>query len=102
MKKHIRLPLLALFTIFCVKFLFADSLRMDYCKETEYYDMDAYNGYSYEYKIVSETKNGVKTPDSVVNVMRTVVFCFGLPSVDSTRFDYITSESGLCKYKRVD
>lgn len=102
MKRHIKLPLLAFFALFCCKYLYADSLRMDYCKDTEYYDMDAYNGYKIEYEIVSETINGIAKSDSAVNSMRTVVYCFGLPSADSSRYGYITSEGGYCRWKRVE
>ncbi len=102
MKRHIKLPLMAFFAVFCFKYLYADSLRMDYCKETEYYDMDAYNGNVLEYEVISETINGVATSDSAISLMKTKTFCFGIPSADSTQFGYITSEGGYCRYKRVN
>ncbi len=102
MKRHIKLPLIAFFAIFCFKYLYADSMRMDYCKETEYYDMDAYNGYEFQYEVVSVTANGVVQSDSAVSLMKTLTFCFGIPSADSSHYEYITSEGGLCKFKRVD
>ncbi len=102
MKRHIKLPLIAFFAIFCFKYLYADSMRMDYCKETEYFDMDAYNGNSVEYKIVTMTVNGVAQSDSAINLTNTGTFCFGIPSADSSHFEYITSEGGYCRFKRVD
>lgn len=102
MKKHIKLPIMVVFAVFCFKYLYADSMRMDYCKDTEYYDMDAYNGFKMEYEVVSMTVNGVAKPDSAIKQTGRQIFCFGIASTDSTQFEYITSESGLCRFKKVE
>lgn len=92
---------MAFFAIFCFKYLYADSLRMDYCKETEYYDKNAYNGFEMEYKVISSVTNGVAKSDSAVKQIPNETFCFGLPSADSTQFEYITTTGGYCRFKRV-